>query len=58
MVGLKVFLLESHYSRLTHLRTTRSEKNIFSCIQQFIETDTFSQMKILQRFSLPGTTYF
>ena len=33
-------------------------KIVFSFMQQLIEPDTFSQMKIMQRFSLPDREYF
>jgi len=36
----------------------RSEKIVLSCMQQLIEPDTFSQMKIMQRYSLPDRKYY
>jgi len=57
MAGSKdYFLLESHYSRFT-FEKGQIRKVVFSCMQQLIEPDTFSEMKIIQIFSLPDRNH-
>jgi len=59
MAGSKdSFMLESHYSRFTSKKGQMRKKIVFNCMQQLVEPDTFSQMKIMQIFSLPDKKYF